>query len=208
VNDETQVEFQKFPKIARLSREAVITEKIDGTNASIYIGKNEEFLTGSRTRWITPETDNFGFSRWAHEHKEELLTLGPGHHFGEWWGSKIQRRYGLQNGERHFSMFNVLRWCLHGNKPEHSAPDNPQEDRVQDVLPSCVGLVPVLWIGCFNSRIVDEVLGELQRNGSHAAPGFMKPEGVVIYHTAGHICFKKTIENDKDGKSRNMETLK
>ena len=30
-------EFQPFPKIPRLSREIVITEKIDGTNAQILI---------------------------------------------------------------------------------------------------------------------------------------------------------------------------
>ena len=26
-----------------------------------------QFLTGCRTRWITPETDNQGFAKWAHE---------------------------------------------------------------------------------------------------------------------------------------------
>lgn len=29
--------FEKFNKISRLSRDIVITEKIDGTNAQIYI---------------------------------------------------------------------------------------------------------------------------------------------------------------------------
>jgi len=29
----TNVEFQEFPKMVRLSRECIITEKIDGTNA-------------------------------------------------------------------------------------------------------------------------------------------------------------------------------
>ena len=88
-------EFEKFDKIARLSRNCIITEKIDGTNAQVFIGENGEFLTGSRNRWITPEDDNAGFARWALENKEKLLQLGPGRHFGEWWGSGIQRRYGL-----------------------------------------------------------------------------------------------------------------
>ena len=30
-------EFMGFPKIARYSREVIVTEKIDGTNACIYI---------------------------------------------------------------------------------------------------------------------------------------------------------------------------
>jgi hypothetical protein len=101
-------EFQEFPKMPRRSRDVVITEKIDGTNACVFIGEDGEFLAGSRTRWITPEDDNFGFSRWAHENKDDLLTLGPGRHFGEWWGSGIQRKYGLT--EKRFSLFNTSRW--------------------------------------------------------------------------------------------------
>src|SRR5882724_293770 len=102
------MEFTEFNKIARLSRNCVVTEKLDGTNASIVIGEAGEFLVGSRTRWITPEDDNYGFARWAHTHKEELLTLGPGQHFGEWWGNGIQRKYGLS--EKRFSLFNTARW--------------------------------------------------------------------------------------------------
>ena len=68
-------EFIEFPKIPRLSREIVITEKIDGTNGVIYIGEDGEFLVGSRTRWITPETDNHGFAKWVLANKEELLKL-------------------------------------------------------------------------------------------------------------------------------------
>jgi len=32
----------------------------------------------------------------------------------------------------------------------------------------------------------------------------MNPEGIVIYHTAGNLYFKKTIENDKKGKDENL----
>ena len=42
-------EFIGFPKIARLSREIVITEKIDGTNGCIFIGGEDgEFLECSK----------------------------------------------------------------------------------------------------------------------------------------------------------------
>ena len=82
------MEFKPFTKIARLQREIIVTEKIDGTNAQICITEDGQFLTGSRTRWITPDDDNFGFSKWAHEHKEELMGLGMGQHFGEWWGKR------------------------------------------------------------------------------------------------------------------------
>lgn len=175
--------FQGFPKIARLSRDIVVTEKIDGTNASIYIDALDgTFLTGSRTKWITPETDNAGFSRWAHEHKDELIAgLGHGLHFGEFWGAGIQRRYGMK--EKHFSLFNTSRW------------GDPL------VRPKCCDVVPVLYEGPFNTNIIDGVLEALKVGGSQAAPGFMNPEGVVIFHTAANMFFKKTLKDDAVPKS-------
>jgi hypothetical protein len=178
-------EFQEFGKIARLSRNCVITEKIDGTNACVYIGEDGEFMTGSRNRWIKPEDDNYGFSRWAHEHKEELLTLGPGRHFGEWWGSGIQRGYGLTGDDKRFSLFNTSRW---------NAATPP---------PACCGVVPVLFSGIFTSTAADEALEILKAWGSSAAQGYMRPEGVVVYHVAGRVYFKKTIEKDEEPKGKN-----
>ena len=193
-------EFQMFPKIARYSREVIVTEKLDGTNASIFIGEDGEFLTGSRKRWITPEADNYGFSRWAHEHKDELMQLGPGRHFGEWWGSGCQRGYDLPKGEKRFSLFNVARWCLHGETPQQIPTADPRIVKMQDVLPPCVGLVPVLWRGRFDDLDLDAVLADLRRNGSKAAPGYFFPEGVVIFHVSANIGFKKTFEKDATGK--------
>src|SRR5271170_4782953 len=103
------IPFVEFPKIARYSREVVCSEKIDGSNGQIYINDTmTEVFAGSRSQWITPEQDNFGFARWVAENKEELLKLGPGSHFGEWWGAGIQRRYDLK--EKRFSLFNTHRW--------------------------------------------------------------------------------------------------
>ena len=175
-------DFVGFPKIPRLSRRCVITEKIDGTNGCIYIGDDGEFLVGSRTRWITPNNDNHGFARWAYEHKEELLKLGPGRHFGEWWGQGIQRGYGLK--EKRFSLFNTSRWL---------------DDSVR---PACCHVVPVLYDGMFHSASVDFYVNWLVTNGSRAATGFMRPEGIVIYHTAANLCFKRTIENDDEPKGK------
>lgn len=178
------MEFLEFPKIARLTRECTITEKIDGTNASISIGENGEFLTGSRTRWITPTEDNYGFSKWALEHKDELLKLGVGHHFGEWWGSGCQRGYGLANGEKRFSLFNTKKWF---NNPE---------------TPSCCHVVPILYEGIFYTQAVDNIIESLRIGGSKASLGFMKPEGVVIWHKAAQLYFKKTIDKDDEYKGK------
>jgi hypothetical protein len=183
------IEFKPFPKIARLSRECVITEKLDGTNAQIYIGEDGTFLTGSRNRWITPESDNYGFSRWAHERKEELLKLGPGQHFGEWWGAGIQRRYDLC--EKHFSLFNVGRWARH---------DAPLKEG-QEYPPLCCDVVPVLYEGVFETAQIEFTLSKLMLLGSVAAPGFMRPEGIIVFHKAAGVLFKKLLENDSLPKS-------
>lgn len=185
-------EFKEFPKIARLSREIVVTEKLDGTNAQIFIGEDGEFLTGSRTRWITPEDDNYGFSRWAHDHKEELLQLGPGSHFGEWWGQGVQRKYGI--GEKRFFLFNVGRWVCHGDPFVAGEKPTP--------APACCHIVPILYRGPFSESRILDCLTTLQVEGSKAAPGFMNPEGVVIFHTAGGHLYKKTITKDEEPKSR------
>jgi hypothetical protein len=214
-NTTTTEEFVKFPKMARLSREVIISEKIDGTNAQVFIKVLEgaddpgalvckdglAMYAGSRTRWITPTNDNFGFAKWVVDHADDLFLLGPGRHFGEWWGSGIQRGYGLAKGERRWSLFNTVRWCLHGSAPERIAMADPRIEKWQDVLPACCGLVPVLYRGIFDTLIADEMLADLRRLGSKAAPGFMNPEGIVVFHTAANVGFKKTIEKDDTPKS-------
>jgi len=193
------MDFVQFPKIPRLNRDCVITEKIDGTNAQVCIvpsdGNNGDtalghadflsdgivckhaILAGSRTRWITPKADNAGFARWVVEHIEELKHLGPGQHFGEWWGNGIQRGYGLTNGDKRFSLFNTARW---------------ETDR-----PSCCGVVPVLYRGPFNSQAVEWAVDHLRAHGSRAVPGYVRPEGIVIYHEHSKSYFKVTLENDE-----------
>lgn len=182
------IEFESFQKIARLSRECVVTEKIDGTNGVILITEDSQFYVGSRNQWIlTPEniypTDPFGFARWAQDNKEELIAgLGVGRHFGEWWGVGIQRRYGLN--EKRFSLFNTSRWS---------------DDAVR---PKCCHMVPILWEGLFDTTIIQDCLNRLKERGSRAAPGFERPEGIVIFHKAANLCFKKTIEKDEEPKGR------
>jgi hypothetical protein len=195
------VEFLEFPKIPRLSREIIITEKIDGTNAQLLITESGEMLIGSRTRWITAQDDNHGFARWVEGNKQELLKLGVGRHFGEWWGSGIQRGYGLQKGEKRFSLFNVGRWALHGTEPKRIPTADPRIEKYQDVLPEICSLVPELYRGQFDTQKIDAVLEDLKVNGSYASKGFMKPEGIVVFHIAGNVGFKKTIEKDEMPKS-------
>jgi hypothetical protein len=184
--EKTMQEFTEFPKIFRVSRPCVITEKIDGTNGQICIGKDGEFLVGSRTCWLNGQTgDNCGFFLWALEHKEDLLKLGTGRHFGEWWGQGIQRGYGLK--EKRFSLFNTSRWSD------------------ASVRPACCHVVPVLYEGMFDTSKIEECVARLRSEGSIAAPGFMRPEGIVCFHTQGNFGLKKTLEKDEEHKGMRRE---
>jgi hypothetical protein len=176
-------EFKPWPKIARLNRDITITEKIDGTNAAVIVTEEGEVAAQSRTRIITPDADNFGFARWVAEHADALAdSLGPGRHFGEWWGQGIQRRYGLT--EKRFSLFNTARY----GEVDFAA------------LPQ-VGTVPVLYRGPFAQAEIDRALQRLSVYGSRAAEGFMDPEGIVVFHEAAQQMFKVTIKGDEAPKS-------
>ena len=175
------MEFEAFPKIARLKRECLITEKIDGTNAQVCVTPEGQVLAGSRTRWITPEADNFGFARWVKEHEDELRGLGEGRHYGEWWGRGVQRGYGL--AEKRFSLFNAWRW-KDGN------------------YPACCSVVPNLYTGVFSTDVTQQALEGLRTWGSVAAPRFMQPEGIIIYLSAARTYFKQTLDKDEEPKGR------
>lgn len=201
-------EFQEWPKIPRYKRNVCVSEKIDGTNGQIAIfevspldrkaafdagavvaaGKFVLFA-GSRNRWLQPEVlkkggDNFGFAQWVVDNAPALAELGPGRHYGEWWGAGIGRRYGLT--EKRFSLFNTARWGAH----------NPP--------PACCGIVPVLYQGTPDR--INEVLDNLRKMGSSAAPGFMNPEGVIVYHCDSRQYYKITLENDGVPKSQVVQT--
>ena len=169
--------FQPFPKLPRLSREIIITEKLDGTNAQVAISEDGRVFAGSRNRWLSVKDDNYGFAAWVQENRDELLKLGPGRHFGEWYGRGIQRGYGLE--DRRFALFNVERWEAHEDFPE------------------CCTTVPFLYRGVFDADVITTTTEVLRLKGSKAVPGFMRPEGIVIYHKAAGVGFKKLLENDE-----------
>lgn len=176
-------EFKPWPKIHRWSREWIITEKIDGTNAAVIVPEDSAapLFAQSRNRIITPESDHYDFAKWVRFNSEELRKLGPGTHFGEWWGMSIARRYNLLS-ERRFSLFNVSKWS---------------DDTVR---PKCCHVVPELAkVSPFEnvSITIQATLDYLKTNGSVASPGFTDPEGIVIFHVPSQAMFKKLLKNDE-----------
>lgn len=202
--------FTPFDKIPRLRRETIITEKIDGSNAQVCIVPVRDLVpdkaeavyidhpsvadpvaifAGSRTRWVTPgkTTDNYGFAAWVLANAQELRRLGPGAHFGEWFGAGINRGYGLT--ERRFALFNTSRWL--------PVVTGGVADSDTGELIRCCEVVPLIWRGpALDTRDADNAVEMLRARGSFAVPGFMRPEGIVIYHVASQTLFKQTLEND------------
>lgn len=179
------MEFQAFPKLQRLNGPVIVTEKIDGTNACIIIEGNE-IAAQSRTKLITPAQDNHGFAKWVYDNKDKLIELlGEGRHYGEWWGKGIQRGYGLN--VKIFSLFNTSRW------------DALEMFRTTNMN---VDVVPVLFTGTF-MEVIEQlpiIMRDLKARGSVASPGFMNPEGVVLYDTRSGQGYKKTYDYDDTGK--------
>lgn len=144
-----------------------------------------------RLLWPGKQTDNFGFAAWVQEHALELAAgLGEGYHYGEWWGDKIQRGYGLE--EKRFSLFNAGRWF------DTHAPVPGLDDL--NPAPECCYVVPVIATGTNINAVAEGALAELEDHGSFAASGFDNPEGIVVYHTAARQTFKVTCEGDESPK--------
>jgi hypothetical protein len=204
-------QFKAWPKIPRLNRDCVVTEKIDGTNGAVIVETMEHegdytddavaivqapddvwyaVYAQSRKHLLQPgkQSDNFGFAGWVKENALALAAgLGEGYHFGEWYGSGIQRAYGLDH--KRFALFNVGRW--HDQQANGCGPD---------VVPECCSVVPVLAVGAFKPETWDAALGDLAADGSAAAPGFDNPEGIVVFHSAARQSFKVTLEGDESPK--------
>lgn len=213
------ITFEAWPKTPRLNnRGTTITEKIDGTNAAVVIipvnaieawgrlctdyggfawvddtvRKDITYVVGaqSRKRLIRPGDDNAGFATWVSQNVDELVDLlGPGRHFGEWWGQGIQRRYGMDR--KVFSLFNTHKWGKIATErlDWHS--------RARDINMS---VVPLLWEGKFSDVVVDMSIGSLRQNGSYAAAewGFagQPAEGIILRHRELGGNLKVLLEND------------
>lgn len=206
--------FEAWPKIPRWSNETVtITEKIDGTNAAVIIlpydmdhesliqegyakayGVDKEdqitgftFATQSRKRFIKPgkDTDNAGFAAWAWDNAMSLIQLlGYGKHYGEWWGRGIQRGY--DQDTKRFSLFRPWRY-------EHLA--------LTDEVPG-LGVVPTLYSGGAEGLLTTSIiLATLEQEGSKAAPGFMRPEGIIIQSALTQSTYKAFTWDDGIPKS-------
>jgi hypothetical protein len=206
------IKFEAWPKTPRLFRDIVVTEKVDGTNSAVIIEQIEletyemdaftlaivnrdgfhfAVAAQSRNRLITPgkTTDNHGFAAFVQQNAGQLFDLlGPGRHFGEWWGKGIGKRYvSAMEGIKGFALFNTAKheglheWLTFGD---------------QQVL---VEPVRVLYQGPFSEEKIRDTLEELQNDGSWMSP-FDPAEGIVVFHTQSRQTYKITLDGNDAGK--------
>ena len=172
--------LSSFRKIGQFDQRDGGDGEVDGSNASVYIDcAGGLFLTGSRTRWITPTDDNYNFAKWAEAHKDELIAgLRDGHHFwrvvGRWYpAAQLRTPTATTNGSR---LFNVARWHGAGSEPfiggQGQDPNVPPKSSTE--APACCGVVPLLYRGEFShgSRIGTEIEPVEDARGLVAVPGF------------------------------------
>jgi hypothetical protein len=168
-------EFKAFGKILHINKmQMSITQKIHGSNAQILI-ENGNIHAGSRSRWLTPDDDNYGFCKWVIENRDELIEkLGEGRHFGEWAGIGINSGEGLK--EKTLCLFNWRRW--YGKD-----------------LPNRTTVVPLLYNGVLSIDAITETMEKLKKEGSFLVPGYMQPEGIVI-ELDGQL-YKNVFDNEE-----------
>lgn len=202
------MEHKPWPKTPRWNRNLVISEKLDGTNSAVVVidsskdplervqCENSPFAwqtyegfyvaAQSRTRFVSPQQDNAGFGKWVFDNRNMLaLSLGVGTHHGEWWGQNLQRKY--NQTRKNFSLFNISRYEGIDFDKDYNLPN--------------VTVVPKLYEGPNSEAAIRTTLAMLESEGSVAAPGFMRPEGIILYHTASRSVYKILLEGDELPKS-------
>lgn len=171
-------EFKRWASIERLGQTVTITEKVHGSNAQILVTDDGQVRAGSRERWLDRVNDNYGFCRHVLDHADEVATLlGPGRHYGEWYGVGINSGYGLKS--KRLALFDTR----FADKPR----------------PEWCDVVPVLYRGLWHVPAFDEVLAKLKTDGSVIAPGFMNPEGVVIRFERSGVLMKHVFDLEETG---------
>lgn len=155
--------------------QVTITEMIDGKSGVLYVDKIKGIVTaGTRWTWLdTPHWDGYGFQTWARVNEKALLNLGPGYHFGVWWGHDIERGYNLN--QKRFSLLDNIMW----------------DDLTK--VPDCCGVVPELYRGPMTDTCIPDTLRVLKEVGSLAAHGYKRPMGIVIRHLTGNVKYKVII---------------
>ncbi len=174
-------QFVKYMHVERFGTDEVqgielgnchIFPKIDGTNASVWLGADGQVNAGSRNRHLSLGADNAGFLAWAIQNEaiKSFLTANPHLRlYGEWLVPHSLNTY-REEAWRRFYVFDV------------------QDDQAEKLLPYEVyaPLLEAHGVDCIHPATIiknatyDNLLHELSKNVYLIQDGKGAGEGIVI----------------------------
>lgn len=216
----SDLEFRPFPKIARFMRDVILTEKIDGTNASIIIDRvssqdleeqsdstmvqKVKYLVDLVTRGDAVSVyDSSQDAQYYLRAGSRTRFIRPGSDnfaFAKWVWDNAQSLYRLGQGTHFGEWWGKGIQRGYGVSERYFSLFNVTRWADAEDLPPVCRVVPVLYSGPLfmqgGENAVDFAMRRLTFAGSEAAPGFKPPEGIVLYHTHGNNLYKVTTEGD------------
>lgn len=172
------LEFRKYMHIERFGTdevqgiqfgECLVFPKIDGTNASIWMGE-DGICFGSRNRHLTIDNDNQGFMEQmkADGRLEAFFSEHPNLRlYGEWLVPHSLKTY-RDDAWRRFYVFDVY----YGDAPLHYDEYKPMMDTYG------IDYIPPIARG--NNMTYEQLVGMLEKNDFLIADGAGCGEGIVI----------------------------
>lgn len=188
--------FQKYQHLERFGTSEVenielgrvhVFPKIDGTNASVWLGEDGTIQAGSRKRHLTLEADNAGFMAWAVEQPNLLayLQANPTHRlYGEWLVPHSLKTY-REDAWRNFYVFDVAidkdqSEILHeGDSKVRYLPFDEYAPLLQE---HAIEYIPPIAV--FNNTDYDQLATQLAKNDYLLQDGKGAGEGIVIKNYA------------------------
>lgn len=214
-------EFPKFKKVPRWSRDIIITEKIDGTNALVDIEEvsgvsqydavkqveNDPYTIAANFEDLPEGTVQFmragSRERWLAPKAKNARILGgkssevDNYGFAQWVNDNAFELFKLGVGTHYGEWWGQGIGRKYGGRPRSFSLFNVGRWTDPTVRPACCEVVPTLYAGANHEGGISNALDTLLNFGSIAASGFMQPEGIVIFHTASGQLYKKLLEKDE-----------
>jgi hypothetical protein len=180
--------FKKYQHLERFGTTEVdrielgtcyIFPKIDGTNASVWLGDDRQLQAGSRTRRLLLDADNAGFFAWAKEQHNliDYLKENPTHRlFGEWLVPHALKTY-RNDAWRKFYVFDVsVNESLHEEEdsfkylPYEMYSKKLEEKGIDFITPIC----------SITNASYEQLINQLEKNVFLIEDGKGAGEGIVI----------------------------
>ena len=203
-------DFRKYTHIERLGTDEVehildgtchVFPKIDGTNASVWLGNDGLIKAGSRTREITLNADNAGFCKWVTENTAEFANFFQAHPnftiHGEWLVPHTLRTY-REEVWRNFYIFDVY---------SHDLESYLHYDDYSAMCSMYLPFPVIAPLEIVSNPTLEHLTGLLDRNTYLIADGNGSGEGIVIkrygfVNSWGRPVFAKVVRNEF--KERNL----